>query len=113
MHHNYEDSDSGYEMDADGKSKGFGVGGSRGRIIFLGDGTEVLTGSDDTEMFDNADEDKDLESQVSKPTTADKDEKTDAAPAQSTDDATDTKPAAADSQEKQDSSAASEEVKKD
>lgn len=32
----------------------------------LGDGTEVLTDSDDTEMFDNADEDKDLESQVSK-----------------------------------------------
>jgi protein phosphatase 2C family protein 2/3 len=53
-------------MDADNKSKSFGVGGSRGRIIFLGDGTEVLTGSDDTEMFDNADEDKDLESQVSK-----------------------------------------------
>lgn len=67
VHHNYEDSDSGYEMDADNRGKTFGVGGSRGRIIFLGDGTEVLTGSDDTEMFDNADEDKDLESQVSKP----------------------------------------------
>ncbi|PHH87749.1 hypothetical protein CDD83_8456 [Cordyceps sp. RAO-2017] len=45
VHHNYEDSDSGYEMDAENKRKGFG---------------------DDTEMFDNADEDKDLESQVSK-----------------------------------------------
>ena len=65
VHHNYEDSDSGYEMDAENKGKGFGVGGYRGRIIFLGDGTEVLTDSDDTEMFDNADEDKDLESQVS------------------------------------------------
>lgn len=53
-------------MDAENKSKGFGVGGYRGRIIFLGDGTEVLTDSDDTEMFDNADEDNDLESQVSK-----------------------------------------------
>ena len=66
MHHNYEDSDSGYEMDAENKGKSFGVGGYRGRIIFLGDGTEVLTDSDDTEMFDNTDEDKDLESQVSK-----------------------------------------------
>ncbi|KAH7325903.1 phosphatase 2C-domain-containing protein [Stachybotrys elegans] len=69
VHHNYEDSDSGFEMDADSKSKSFGVGGLRGRIIFLGDGTEVLTGSDDTELFDNADEDKDLGSQVSKTST--------------------------------------------
>uniref|UniRef100_A0A8H7NF64 PPM-type phosphatase domain-containing protein n=1 Tax=Bionectria ochroleuca TaxID=29856 RepID=A0A8H7NF64_BIOOC len=46
VHHNYEDSDSGYEMDAENKGKSFGV--------------------DDTGMFDNADEDKDLESQVSK-----------------------------------------------
>jgi protein phosphatase 2C family protein 2/3 len=56
-------------MDAENKGRSFGVGGYRGRIIFLGDGTEVLTDSDDTEMFDNADEDKDLESQVSKTTT--------------------------------------------
>jgi protein phosphatase 2C family protein 2/3 len=53
-------------MDGENKGKSFGVGGYRGRIILLGDGTEVLTDSDDTEMFDNADEDKDLESQVSK-----------------------------------------------
>lgn len=46
VHHNYEDSDSGYEMDTENKGKAFGV--------------------DDTGMFDNADEDKDLESQVSK-----------------------------------------------
>lgn len=33
----------------------------------MGDGTEVLTDSDDTEMFDNSEEeDKDLISQVSK-----------------------------------------------
>jgi protein phosphatase 2C family protein 2/3 len=70
VHHNYEDSDSGYELDAENKGKGFGVGGYRGRVIFLGDGTEVLTDSDDTEMFDNADEDKDLESQVSKSSTS-------------------------------------------
>ncbi|KAF4591693.1 protein phosphatase [Ophiocordyceps camponoti-floridani] len=74
VHHNFEDSDSGYEMDGDGnKRKGFGTGGS-GRIIFLGDGTEVLTGSDNTEMFDNGEEDKDLASQVSKKSpTAEKD----------------------------------------
>lgn len=71
MHHNYDESDSGYELDTDNKGKAFG-GGGRGRIIFLGDGTEVLTGSDDTEMFDNADEDKDLESQVSKATPVEK-----------------------------------------
>ncbi|KAK5992353.1 Protein phosphatase 2C-like protein [Cladobotryum mycophilum] len=66
VHHNFEDSDSGYEIDSENKGKSFSITGSRGRIIFLGDGTEVLTDSDDTEMFDNADEDKDLESQVSK-----------------------------------------------
>ncbi|OAQ61769.2 protein phosphatase 2C [Pochonia chlamydosporia 170] len=79
VHHNYEDSDSGYEMDAENKGKSLGVGGLRGRIIFLGDGTEVLTDSDDTEMFDNADEDKDLESQVSKnsnPTSSEKQDTT-------------------------------------
>lgn len=46
VHHNYEDSDSGYELDSENKGKSFGV--------------------DDTEMFDNADEDKDLASQVAK-----------------------------------------------
>ena len=45
--------------------KSFG-GNQRGRIILLGDGTEVLTDSDDTEMFDHGDEDKDLDSQVHK-----------------------------------------------
>lgn len=49
----------------DQKSKGFG-GNQRGRIILLGDGTEVLTDSDDTEMFDHSEEDQDLASQVSK-----------------------------------------------
>ncbi len=118
MHHNYEDSDSGYEMDADGKSKGFGVGASCGRIIFLGDGTEVLTGSDDTEMFDNADEDKDLESQVSKSTTTDKDAKNEkegkaesSAPELKSTESAESKPVS-DGQEKQDTPA-SEQTKKD
>ena len=67
------------------KSKAFGIGGYRGRIIFLGDGSEVLADADDTEMFDH--EDKDLISQVTKSTPstseaeggeASKSEKTDA-----------------------------------
>ncbi|KAK4122457.1 PP2C-domain-containing protein [Parathielavia appendiculata] len=67
VHHNFDDSDSGYDLEDQNKqSKNFGIGGYRGRIIFLGDGTEVLTDSDDTEMFDNSEEDKDLAIQVSK-----------------------------------------------
>ncbi|CAJ2503281.1 Uu.00g106750.m01.CDS01 [Anthostomella pinea] len=67
VHHNFDDSDSGYDVDMENKSsKTFGIGGYKGRIIFLGDGTEVLTDSDDTEMFDNSEEDKDLASQVEK-----------------------------------------------
>ncbi|CZS92308.1 probable protein phosphatase 2C [Rhynchosporium agropyri] len=65
VHHNFDDSDSGYDVDMDQKSKSFG-GNQRGRIILLGDGTEVLTDSDDTEMFDRSEEDRDLDSQVSK-----------------------------------------------
>lgn len=64
VHHNFDDSDSGYDVDMDQK-KPFGAN-QRGRIILLGDGTEVLTDSDDTEMFDHSEEDKDLASQVNK-----------------------------------------------
>ncbi|KAK4249308.1 phosphatase 2C-like domain-containing protein [Corynascus novoguineensis] len=66
VHHNFDESDSGYDIEDQKQGKSFGIGGYRGRIIFLGDGTEVLTDSDDTEMFDNSEEDKDLVSQVSK-----------------------------------------------
>lgn len=66
VHHNFDDSDSGYDMEDQKQGKSFGIGGYKGRIIFLGDGTEVLTDSDDTEMFDNSEEDKDLISQVSR-----------------------------------------------
>ena len=51
-------------MDLDQRTRG--IGGRSGRIILLGDGTEVLTDSDETEMFDHGEEDKDLASQVSK-----------------------------------------------
>ncbi|CRK26805.1 hypothetical protein BN1708_000614 [Verticillium longisporum] len=71
VHHNFDDSEGEYEVDQEQKGgKNFGISGYKGRIIFLGDGTEVLTDSDDTEMFDNAEEDKDLESQVSKGSSA-------------------------------------------
>lgn len=40
--------------------------GTGGRIILLGDGTEIETDGADNQMFDNADEDKDLDSQVNK-----------------------------------------------
>ena len=49
----------------DRKLKSFG-GNQKGRVILLGDGTEVLTDSDNTEMFDHDDEDMDLDSQVHK-----------------------------------------------
>lgn len=58
-------------MEGENKGKSFGMAGYKGRIIFLGDGTEVLTDSDDAEMFDNTEEDKDLASQVSKEPEAD------------------------------------------
>ncbi|EGU82872.1 protein phosphatase [Fusarium oxysporum f. sp. raphani 54005] len=115
VHHNFEDSDSGYEMDPENKGRSFGVGGYRGRIIFLGDGTEVLTDSDDTEMFDNADEDKDLASQVTKnPSSAEKDTAPVTAPgAAAADNASaDTKPADATVTKPTDKDAV-EEVKKE
>lgn len=40
--------------------------GLGGRVILLGDGTEISSETHDGEMFDNDDEDKDLESQVNK-----------------------------------------------
>ena len=64
MRQNFEDSGDDYDLDIDHRHRG--VGGRSGRIILLGDGTEVLTDSDETEMFDHEEEDKDLASQASK-----------------------------------------------
>ncbi|KAI9811589.1 MAG: Protein phosphatase 2C 2 [Pycnora praestabilis] len=64
IHHPYDDSPDDYDMDLDQRTKNYG--GRSGRIILLGDGTEVLTDSDGPEIFDHSEEDKDLESQVSK-----------------------------------------------
>jgi protein phosphatase PTC2/3 len=66
VHHNFEDSGDDYDLEP---SSSFGSNRHGGRIILLGDGTEVLTDSDDTEMFDH-EEDKDLDSQVSRGTSA-------------------------------------------
>lgn len=62
--HHIEDSGDDYDMDMDHRTANLG-GGKSGRIILLGDGTEVLTDSTDGDMFDDAEE-KDLESQVNK-----------------------------------------------
>lgn len=51
-------------MDLDQRTQG--IGSRSGRIILLGDGTEALTESDDAEMFDQDEEDKDLDAQVAK-----------------------------------------------
>lgn len=64
--YNHEDSDD-YDVDIP-RSRGTAFGGRSGRIILLGDGSEVLTDStDDAEMFDHSmDDDKDVENQIKK-----------------------------------------------
>jgi protein phosphatase 2C family protein 2/3 len=74
VRHQFEnDSSDEYELELDRRFRGFG--GRSGRIILLGDGTEVLTDSDDAEMFDHSDEDKDTPNQIQKgtPATSDND----------------------------------------
>ena len=60
---NLEDSGDDYDMDLNQRP---GFGGRSGKIILLGDGTEVLTENDDAEMFDHEEEDKDLDYQIGK-----------------------------------------------
>lgn len=62
--HNVGDSEDDFDLDMEKRTGG--MGGRAGRIILLGDGTEVLTDSDEAEMFDHEEEDKDLNSQVTK-----------------------------------------------
>ncbi|KAB2108633.1 Protein phosphatase 2C 2 [Alternaria gaisen] len=64
VHHRIDDSPDDIDMDLDTRFRP--NNGNGGRIILLGDGTEVSTGDHDGEMFDNEDEDKDLDSQVNK-----------------------------------------------
>lgn len=64
VRHQFDESSDDYELDLEHRTRTFG--GRSGRIILLGDGTEVLTDSDEADMFDHSEEDKDLESQVRK-----------------------------------------------
>jgi protein phosphatase 2C family protein 2/3 len=49
-------------------------GGLGGRIILLGDGTEINSNDPDADMFDHEDEDHDLEHQVHKSGSSDEEE---------------------------------------
>ncbi len=62
MHHSFEDSADEYDADLDHRFAHHPTG----RIILLGDGTEVLTDAHDAEMLDRDEEDKDLASQVAR-----------------------------------------------
>lgn len=64
MHHRVDDSPDDIDMDIDSRFRPNSGPGSR--LILLGDGTEISTEAPDSEMFDHADEDKDLDSQVNK-----------------------------------------------
>ncbi|KAF3035490.1 Protein phosphatase 2C 2 [Didymella keratinophila] len=63
VHHRIDDSPDEHDMDLDHR---FRSSGTRGRVILLGDGTEIETDGADNEMFDNDEEEKDLDSQVNK-----------------------------------------------
>jgi len=64
VHHRVDDSPDDIDMDLDHRFRpNSGLGG---RIILLGDGTEISADTADSDMFDHDDEDKDLDSQVSK-----------------------------------------------
>jgi protein phosphatase 2C family protein 2/3 len=47
MHHRFDDSPDDYEMDMDQRTRMLGRGG---RIILLGDGTEIVTGNSDGDV---------------------------------------------------------------
>ncbi|KAI4251330.1 MAG: hypothetical protein LQ352_004919 [Teloschistes flavicans] len=63
-HNRTEDSSDDYDVDLDKQGSGFGS--RAGRIILLGNGNEVITDSDEQEVFDHEDDDRDLENQISK-----------------------------------------------
>ncbi|KAF2100387.1 type 2C protein phosphatase [Rhizodiscina lignyota] len=65
VHHRYDDNSDDYDMDMDQRTRGFGSLGG-GRIILLSDGTELSHDHEDTEMFDNDDEERDLDAQVNR-----------------------------------------------
>lgn len=60
--HQFDDSPDDYDLDTDNTRRGFGV--KSGRIILLGDGTEVHADQDDEELFDATEDDKGVQNQV-------------------------------------------------
>lgn len=64
MHHRFDDSPDDYDMDMDQRTRMLGRGG---RIILLGDGTEILTGHSDqdgdVDMDDRAQEVEEVSSE--------------------------------------------------
>lgn len=79
IHHRYDDSPEDFDMDLmhDHRARSFGNLGSR--IILLGDGTEIEPNNADADMFDNDDEDHDLEHQVHRVVSSDEEEGDDTA----------------------------------
>lgn len=57
----FEENPDDYDMEND-RARGFSV--RSGRIILLGDGTEVVPEQNDEELFDQTDEDRDMSNQV-------------------------------------------------
>lgn len=57
----FEEGPSDYELEID-RTRGFSV--RSGRIILLGDGTEVITEQNDDDLFDHTEEDKALANHV-------------------------------------------------
>lgn len=57
----FEENPDDYDMEND-RARGFSV--RSGRIILLGDGTELVPDQNDEELFDQTEEDRDLPSQV-------------------------------------------------
>lgn len=66
VHHRTDDSADDLDMEFDHRFRPGAGNGMGSRIILLGDGSELHGDVHDTEMFDQDDEDKDLESQVDK-----------------------------------------------
>jgi protein phosphatase 2C family protein 2/3 len=73
VRHQFDDGADDYDLDTGNPAnRGFGL--RQGRIILLGDGTEVHADQDDDDLFDPTEEDKDSGNQVRASTTDSVDE---------------------------------------
>ncbi|KAI9817665.1 MAG: Protein phosphatase 2C 2 [Phylliscum demangeonii] len=61
VHHPFHDSEDDFDVDRENR-----IGRHPGRVITLGDSSEMLADAADVDIFDSADEDQDLVSQVAK-----------------------------------------------